>query len=177
MFFNVFRYLQRINNIKRENIESFDTENHTILNSETTSYIYDTVPRHTFRVKTIKLNDGNKQTFDYDEWDRVTGINETVGTKEFSRKTEYDFYGRVKQEIYPTGYYTLNTYDKFGNLTEVKDKQRIIWQAIDQNAKGQILHEKKGDKVTSYEYYKSGLPKEIKADGIMHMFYELPALS
>ena len=165
-----------IDNIMRENIENFDTGTPTILHSETTSYVYDTEPKHTTRVKTIKIDDTKKQTFGYDKWDRVTDVDETVGAKVFNRKTEYDFFGRVKKEVYPSGYFTLNTFDNYSNLTEIKDSKRLIWKVVDENAKGQILHENKGGKLTSYEYYTNGLPKEIKADGVTDMYYEFETL-
>ena len=140
-----------------------------VRNGETTSYTYDP----TNRISLIEITGKNKQTFTYDRFDRVTNVKEEIGTRVYNTGKEYDILGRVKKEIYPSGYYVHNTYDSYGNLSEVKDQyNRSIWKAIDENAKGQLLHISKGGKTTTFDFYDNGLTKEIKADGVVDMFYE-----
>lgn len=146
-------------------------------NAEITSYTYDPVVKS--RVKVISLKDKNnieqnRQDFiRFDDFDRLQEQNETINGKTFTSITSYDALGRVYQQTFPSGYYTTNTYDTYSNLTEVKDNaNRSIWKAIDENARGQLLHESKGNKVTTYAYDPDRyLPQSIKADGVMHCTY------
>ena len=140
-----------------------------VRNGETTTYTYDPLNR----ISIIEMSGKNKQTFTYDAFDRITNVKEETGTRVYNTGKEYDVLGRVKKEIYPSGYYVLNTYDSYGNLIEVKDQyNRSIRKAIDENAKGQLLHIRKGGKTTTFDFYDNGLQKEIKADGVVDMFYE-----
>ncbi len=155
-----------IDNIVRENIENFDTQTPTILNSETTTYTYD--PDIKDRVNVIELKDKtakvlNRQTFTYDPTkitDRVTNVKEEIADNSGSLRTYntgkvYDALGRVKKEIYPSGYYTVNTYDSYSNLTEIRDEVgsgHSIWKADAENALGQATSIYKGAKQTTYSY-------------------------
>ncbi|MDR1730417.1 MAG: FG-GAP-like repeat-containing protein, partial [Prevotellaceae bacterium] len=108
------------------------------------------------RVQTISQED-HKQTFTYDNLDRIIKVGEEIDSRSFEHQTSYDALGRVAREIYPTGYYTLNGYDKYGMLTSVKDYSgRLIRQAVDENAKGQITEEKRGERTAKYTYDKRG---------------------
>ncbi len=114
------------------------------------------------RVNTIS-QPGHTQTFTYDNLDHITKVNENTGTEFFERQTSYDAFGRVIKETYPSGYYTLNEYDKHGILTAIKDNSgRLIWQALNENAKGQITEEKKGQKTTKYTYDKRGFTTAVQ---------------
>lgn len=96
--------------------------------------------------------------FSYDAFDRITNIKEEIienGTsyKEFNRSNEYDELGRIKKEKYSSGYFTINNYDQYSNLTEVYDSAgRLIWKVNDINAMGQVQSVSKGNKVLNYEY-------------------------
>lgn len=135
-------------------------------NGEITTNIYD--PNIKDRVNVIELKDKdnkvlNRQTFTYDPnkiTDRVTNVQEEIADKNGSLRTYntgkvYDALGRVKKEIYPSGYYTVNTYDSYSNLTEVRDEVgsgHSIWKADTENALGQATIIYKGAKKTTYEY-------------------------
>ena len=138
-------------------------------NGETTSYIYD----NDNRLSSIEISGQHKQTFSYDDFDRVTNIREEVGSKIFNKETEYDALGRVKKEIFPSGYYTVNHYDANGYLTKIIDKQsRLVWEAMAENARGQLTQEKKGAKITTYEFDGRGLPSFTSASGVLSTHYE-----
>ena len=84
--------------------------------------------------------------------------------------------GRIKKGTYPTGYYTVNNYDSNGNLTEVTDNaSRSIWKAIDENARGQLLHASKGGKTITYDFDTRGLPTGITAIGVVKAAYSFNA--
>lgn len=153
---------------------------------EITTYSYSQTPNYLNRISTIEIKNKsnqvqNRQTFTYDPanyTDRVTELKEEIvdsngNLKAFIKKSEYDMLGRVKKEVFPTGYYTVNKYDRYSNLTERKDgANRLIWKAVDENAKGQLLHVTKGAKTTTYDYYANGQTKEIKAENVVDMYYE-----
>ncbi|MCK9301404.1 MAG: hypothetical protein M0P23_08520 [Bacteroidales bacterium] len=68
----------------------------------------------------------------------------------------------------------LNTYDENGYLTRVDDQDsRLVWEALTENARGQILTEKKGTKTTTYVYDSRGLPSSIQAPGIVNLSYDI----
>ena len=138
-------------------------------NGQTTTYTYTTENR----VSKIEISSTNKQEFTYDGFGRVTNIKETIGTHEFNRQTVYDFFGRVKKDIYPTGYYTQNKFDEYGNLTEVTDKAgRAIWKALDENARGQLTSINKGGKVSTFGFDAvTGLPTSTFASGVINYSY------
>lgn len=139
-------------------------------NGEVTTYTYDT--NYKSRVDAIEIAGKNKQVFSYDDFDRVTNVQETIGARVYNTGKVYDLFGRVQKETYPSGFYTVNTYDSYSNLTEVKDNvSRSIWKAIDENARGQLLHESKGGKTTSYGFDTRGLPTSIAAPGVEDMAY------
>ncbi|HLP04355.1 MAG TPA: RHS repeat-associated core domain-containing protein [Paludibacter sp.] len=146
-------------------------------NGEITTYTYDT--QFKSRVNSIAIANKNTQTFGYDGFNRVIKTTEDIiangTTREYISEKTYDVYGRVKREIYPTGYNTVNVYDKYGNLTEVTDATRSIWKAVDENAKGQILHVNKGGKITTYDFDERGLPTGITADGVVKAAYSFNA--
>ena len=141
--------------------------------NEKTSYGYDNL----YRPNWISIAGKHAQSFVYDQWDRIIQSNDTIeGSKVFVNKTEYDLLGRIKKDIYPSGYYTLNEYDKYGILTSVKDRSgQLIWQALNENAKGQIKLEKKGNIQTHREYDERGFPMYAEtppAVGAMYWIFD-----
>ena len=152
-------------------------------NGEITTYSYDPIIKG--RVNGIELKDKNsqvknRQTFTYDPTnitDRVTNVKEEIADisgnlRIYNTDKEYDALGRIKKEIYPSGYYTLNTYDNYSNLTEVKDNVRSIWKADAENALGQAISIYKGAKKTTYTYdLVNHQTTSIYADGIIDYTY------
>jgi RHS repeat-associated protein len=145
-------------------------------NSEVTNYIYDTSNKSI--VNSISIANKNTQTFSFDEFDRVTGVTETITangtTKTYTTSKEYDALGRISKEIYPSGYYTKNTYDQYSNLTEVRDEVgagHSIWKADTENARGQLTSVIKGTKTSTYGYDSNGMATSIYAPGVVDMTY------
>ncbi len=138
-------------------------------NGEKTTYVYD----NKYRLSNIAIAGKHSQTFEYDWLDRITKITDIVdNSKTFETGTEYDELGRIKKETYPSGYYTINRYDKYGYLTETIDRNNSsIWKALESNAKGQLTKTAKGGKETTFGFDSKGLPSSILCSGIINMSY------
>jgi len=95
--------------------------------------------------------------------------------KTLSKQFDYDIYGRVARETFPTGYYTENHYDDYGNLFKVTDSNatpRTIWQATGANARGQLTNVMKGAKETVYGYDETkGQLTSMTAAGVVNYSY------
>ena len=142
-------------------------------NGEVTNYTYDAYNH----VSTISIANKNTQSFSYDGLDRVTNVKEDIynGTvkKSYAHPKTYDYFGRVKREYYPSGYYVTNEYDDYGNLIEIKDySERSIWKAGTENALGQALTVFKGNNRTEFDYdTDSHLKTRINTTGIVDYSY------
>ncbi len=104
---------------------------------------------------------------------RITTYTEKIGDRTFTSKSEYDYFGREVKHTYPSGYYTTNSYNKYGHLTEVKSEGSVsVWKAERANVRGQLTHIKKGAKITSYGFEESrAFPKTIFCPGIIQLSY------
>jgi len=136
---------------------------------ETTSYTYDNL----YRLQQVSIAGKHSQSYVYDNRDRIAQVTDVIeNNKTFVTKTEYDQFGRIDKEIYPTGYYTINGYDKYSNLTSVKDRSnRLIWQALEENAKGQLTRTKSGNKETVSKFNAKGFPESITTAGVSEWKY------
>lgn len=140
--------------------------------NELTSYTYDSDLGHKSRIKSIEITGQRKQIYSYDALGRVNNVKEEIDGRSYNTATEYDALGRIKKEIYPTGYYTVNTYDEYGNKIQVKDRAgRIIWQAVHENARGQLTEIVRGGKTTIFEYDDRGFMTSIYTPGIVDQTY------
>lgn len=144
----------------------------SVRNGKTTAYTYD----GNNRIHSIEIAGEHKQTYTYDAFDRVTNLKEEFDGKEYNKGKEYDTFGRVKKEVFPSRYYTLNRYDGNGYLVEVSDQYgHSIWKILEENARGQATRIQKGNKETLYEYDERGLTTSIAAGGITDMSYTFDA--
>ena len=147
--------------------------NTSVRNGETKTYTYDASAGYPGRIKSIEITGRHKQTFSYDDLSRLTNVKEEIDGRTYNRGTEYDVFGRIKKEIYPTGYYTQNHYDANGYLIKTTDREnRNIWELKALNARGQITREKKGNKETTYSYYDNGLPELVSAPSVIDNWYQ-----
>lgn len=66
----------------------------------------------------------------YDSYSRPTQKKEslTIGFKQFISKYSFDKYNRLVDYTYPGNFKTTNSYDSYGNLTEIKNGNTSIWQ-------------------------------------------------
>lgn len=134
-----------------------------------TTYNYD----EKFRTKKIDITNQNSQTFTYDEFGRVVEVLETVGPdRTFTTQTRYDAFGRVAKQTYPSGYFVVSGYDRYGYLTKVTDKNgKAVWEASEANARGQLTRTKQGGRELTFGYNTKGQPTSIVSAGIIDMAY------
>jgi len=139
--------------------------------TESIVYTYDAANH--YRLSKVELAGKEKRQFTYGSFDRIAQQDETIGAKTFTSSVEYDALGRESKHHYPSGYYTVNTYDSYGNLTEVKDNaSRSIWKANDENARGQLTSVSKGAKTTTFGYDDRHMPTSITAPGVQDMSFQ-----
>ena len=143
--------------------------NYKLRNGETTNYGYDNL----YRLKWISIKGKHSQGYTYDKYDRIIQTNDTVdGSRVYIQKTDFDLLGNVYRETYPSGYYTTNQYDKYGFLTSVKDgSNRLIWQALEENAKGQLTKYSQGGATTTVRFDTRGFQDSIACGSIINMRY------
>ncbi|MFZ4414049.1 MAG: FG-GAP-like repeat-containing protein, partial [Bacteroidales bacterium] len=144
-------------------------------NGEITTYTYDISNKS--RVNSIAIAGKHTQTFGFDNLDRVTSVTEDISannvTKSLTSRKVYDELGRIKKEIFPSGYYTVNSYDNYSNLIETKDLNgKSIWKANTENALGQATSIFKGTKESTYSYNPTNHQiASIQAAGIIDYSY------
>lgn len=137
-------------------------------NGKTTSYDYDS---HN-RIVAIEIQGEHRQSFTYDEFDRVVRQKEEIDGKIFESRKEYDEFGRVRKETYPSGFFTVNHYDRNGILYEVTDSlDRSVWKLLEEDAYGQSLRTQKGAKESVFGYDEQGHTLSIYAEGVVDMLY------
>nr|WP_321450320.1 RHS repeat-associated core domain-containing protein [uncultured Carboxylicivirga sp.] len=147
-------------------------------NGEVTTYSYSSETGFLLS----ELVDGHEVQYLYDEngtayLGRITSKTEVVdGVESFVHKMEYDAFGRIKKEIYPSGFSIINSYTANGYLAEVKQSNgSIIWKAEEANARGQLLRTRKGNNITTFGYDSRGLPTSIYANNSIDHSYNFNA--
>ncbi len=137
-------------------------------NGKTTNYDYDS---HN-RIVAIEIQGEHRQSFTYDKFDRVVRQKEEIDGKIFEIRKEYDEFGRVRKETYPSGFFTINHYDLNGILYEVTDSLgRSIWKLLEEDAYGQSLRTQKGVKESVFGYDEQGHVTSIFAKDVVDMLY------
>jgi RHS repeat-associated protein len=142
-----------------------------VRDTETTIYGYDNLKR----LSTIEIAGKHKQTLTYGDYDRVTHVNEEIDDRTFTKELVYDNMGRVRKEIFPSGYSVTNTYDQYSNLAEVNDANHSIYKPIATNARGQLTQLQKGTVTTTFGYNSRGMTETISAPDIVDMEYAFNA--
>ena len=140
--------------------------------NENKVFSYDSDLGHPTRVKSIEIAGRHKQTFTYDSYGRQTNLKEEIDGRIYNRSTEYDALGRIRKDIYPSGYFTTNTYDSYGNLTETRDQAgRSIWKPLEENVRRQLTKVSQGGHTTSYAFDERGFPTAMDAGNVVSLAY------
>ena len=106
---------------------------------------------------------GISTSFTYDQYCRAIEKTETIEGLPFVAKYEYDVFGNLKKEIWPSDY-ALNYKYKNGYLCKVVESNtsKTLWQLNDMNARGQIKEYLLGNGLTTTKGYDNyGFPASI----------------
>ncbi|MDG5800531.1 SpvB/TcaC N-terminal domain-containing protein, partial [Marinilabiliaceae bacterium ANBcel2] len=138
--------------------------------SALTEYEYD----NKNRLISVSIPGIHSKNYFYDNLSRPVKLIEIINDKEFVFETEYDSYGRVIREIYPSGFFITNEYDKYGYLKAINDKNgRLLYKAKQANNKGQINRYLQGGIETEIDYDPATLlPNQISVGEEVLMTYE-----
>ena len=142
------------------------------LNGEITKHEYDSKKR--LKKVSIGSNKTHVKEYKYDDFNRPISVTETIeNNKVFTSSSEYDSFGRIKKETYPTGFYTTNQFDKFGYLKSVTSSNgSIVFEANEANAKGQLTKYTQGGREVTIAYdNKWNMPTSIVANGIINLSF------
>ncbi|MBR5148314.1 MAG: VCBS repeat-containing protein [Bacteroidaceae bacterium] len=135
----------------------------------TTTYSYNS----TFRDKPYRVVGKNKYaTYAYDEYGNVTGYLRAYDSKYGRVATYYDKGLIVRNYLSYNGNGNLYyTYDNYGNMISEKYNSTVAWELLEQNARGQVVRERKGGVVTTYTYDNCGRVTSIVAPNIVSLHY------
>jgi RHS repeat-associated protein len=131
-------------------------------NSRTVTYTYATSGAALDEVTEIFIDANNKETFAYDNLGRLTSTTEYIGVdgknRSFTHSQQYDSYGRVSQQTYPSGFVQQNIYDSKGIQTDIRDvnNNKTIWTLNSVDALGQFTSATLGNGRTvsqTYDFY------------------------
>lgn len=115
------------------------------------------------QISTITGHNGISNTWQYDELSRLIKKTETIELQQYTFDYQYDVYGRLKQETWPSGFAVDYKY-RNGYLYRVKqhNNQKTLWKLNDMNARGQIEQFVLGNGLTSSQSYDQyGFPQTI----------------
>ena len=135
----------------------------------TTTYSYNS----TFRDKPYRVVGKNKYaTYAYDEYGNATGYLRAYDSKYGRVATYYDKGLIVRNYLSYNGNGNLYyTYDNYGNMISEKYNSTVAWELLEQNARGQVVRERKGGVVTTYTYDNCGRVTSIVAPNIVSLHY------
>jgi RHS repeat-associated protein len=113
-----------------------------IVGNVATVYTYDEGIRSLGTTTKIIRNDGAANMFKYsnDGFCRLLTNTNKYGTDSFDYQYEYDTKGRIKKEIYPSGFSVNYTYSEYDDLLEIKNENgKSIWKINAVNSQNDLL--------------------------------------
>lgn len=138
----------------------------------TTSYSYNS----TFKDKPYRINgDGGYSYYMYDDFGNAEVYQKSYKGKSTRLRSYYDKSLITKNQLTYASSIIHYTYDNYGNLTTEKFNSTVAWELLEQNARGQVLRERKGGVVTTYTYDNCGRVTSIVAPNIVSLHYTYDA--
>ncbi|MCX7110500.1 MAG: FG-GAP-like repeat-containing protein [Proteobacteria bacterium] len=114
----------------------------------TSVWTWDTASKGIGKLAAESTSNGFSRSYAYDNYGRLAQTTTSInGAGSYVQATQYDSLGRVSRFIHPTGLSTVNVYNAYGYLAEVRDgtTQNPYWQAQTVDASGRILLERLGN--------------------------------
>lgn len=134
----------------------------------TTTYSYNS----TFKDKPYKINgDGGYSYYMYDDFGNATAYQKSYKGKTTRLRSYYDKNLVTKSQMVLANSWVYYTYDAYGNMTTEKFNTTLAWELLEQNARGQVVRERKGGVVTTYTYDNCGRITSIVAPNIVSLHY------
>lgn len=122
----------------------------------------------------IRYNSKDCLQFSYDEY----GNNIRFYRKNADGTTllQRDYYtkGQVEKRSRTSGS-SHYAYDEYGNMVQEKFIKKVAWELLEQNARGQVVRERKSGIVTTYTYDNCGRVTSIVAPGVVSLHYTYDA--
>ncbi len=138
----------------------------------TTSYSYNS----TFKDKPYRImGDGGYSSYTYDDFGNAEVYQKSYKGKLTRLRSYYDKNLITKNQLTYASSIIHYTYDNYGNLTTEKFNSTVAWELLEQNARGQVLRERKGGVVTTYTYDNCGRVTSIVAPNIVSLHYTYDA--
>ncbi|MDD6209890.1 MAG: HYD1 signature containing ADP-ribosyltransferase family protein [Bacteroidales bacterium] len=130
---------------------------------ETFAYEYVTSGNGKGQLSTVKKGNSVVRRYEYDAYGNIVTDTETFDGVQYVRRYAYDDCLRIKEKCTPSGLQLVNTYDKVGYLTEIRNKEdnALIWRMEGMNASEQITRSTQGNGLSrvsvfdSYDYLSS----------------------
>ncbi len=124
------------------------------------------------QLKSISGTNGVEYSYQYDELNRLNSYQEQIDGNFYTYHHTYDIFGRQKQLTYPSGFAIENKYNKNGFLIKIKDYETsaILWEALSDNARGQLESYSLGNGLTTtLQYDEYGFPWKIQTGSIQDL--------
>ena len=122
-------------------------------------WIYDTATNGIGQLATLHGFDTEEQefiqTYQYNTLSLPVSTNTDYDGYSDKIETRYDDFSRPLATVYPTGYMTVNHYNEWGYLSQVKDAlaDTLLWEANEQDARGNITRSTLGNGVVTQRSY------------------------
>jgi len=150
-------------------------------NEGTTCWFYDTAENGLGKLHYVTAPNGYKKEYFYDEYSRIVKIEETIDSEIYTIIYEFDELGRPYILTYPTGFQIKNIYNEYGYLSQVVrvSDNKIIWEANEVNANGQIEEFLLGNGLTTQKTYNNstGIIQKIETGNVQDFSYSFDELN
>ncbi|MBQ3239017.1 MAG: VCBS repeat-containing protein [Bacteroidaceae bacterium] len=142
--------------------------------TKTKTYTYDGIFKN--NPYQIKYSVGEYIEYRYDEYGQLKKMYRRNADPKLIGQTDTYRQGMLKERQRSYAGTTYYVYDDYGNMIEEMIKTRLgqkttVWKLLEQNARGQVVREQKGDVITTYAYDKCGRVLSIVAPGIIDFAY------
>lgn len=150
------------NGLLKDEIISGDT-------TTTSTYTYNS----TFKDKLYMIkSDGDYTSYTYDDYGNIKAYNKYHNRKTARITSYYDKGLLTKHQMSFAGSnFVYYTYDSYGHMISEKFNSTVAWELLEENARGQVVRERKGGVVTTYTYDKCGRITSIVAPNVVSLHY------
>lgn len=138
-----------------------------------TEYTYSSVNPEAIK-QIFNKKTGMGRAWQYDDYGRVTEEYYIIDRREYIFRYRYDAFNRLNKLIYPSGFELIYSYDPYGHLCRMTDKNgSTIWALYDENASHIPTSYALGSKIfTKVSYNDYGLLSEIDYKDKLTFKYE-----